>query len=437
VKGFSAWAKANWLILVLTGVALVALPTMLFFSSRLSAGLRKEVQTKADGDWKFIVSTSNITYTIHSVTEPDKKAFELSAVANKALIEKFAARREAITKQAALVGAEAIEFNRDDHKLLLADIFPRYKEGYEQLGPIKFAEAYIRAHADLLKAVNAGGPVDSDALAAQLEDFRQQQISRVTSQSGDAQMTEEETRKLTDELIALRLGRCRQHAASLDFFADDSIFIGVPVKPPERAPTLSTFWDWQMRYWISSDLLRAAATANSGSTTGVPGGVVKRVLRISIDPPPYPEVPDAYKPGEGEAITPQTKDPAPIDYRASITGRYSDPSSGNQYYDVRTASLDVIVSSERLPQFFDALAATNFMTVLECQLEAVDPLEDLREGYFYGDEHVVKARLTIETIWLRAWTKPYMPASVRTALAVVEDPAPPPAEGAEGGGGPN
>ena len=70
------------------------------------------------------------------------------------------------------------------------------------------------------------------------------------------------------------------------------------------------------------------------------------------------------------------------------------------------------------------------MTVIDMDLEAVDAYAALKEGYDYGQEHVVKATLTIETIWIHAWIKPWMPATVRTALGVPADPAP--AEAAEG-----
>ena len=51
-------------------------------------------------------------------------------------------------------------------------------------------------------------------------------------------------------------------------------------------------------------------------------------------------------------------------------------------------------------------------------LTRVEPLVDLREGYDYGDDHVVKASFTLETIWLREWRKAAMPPKVQQALGM-------------------
>jgi hypothetical protein len=107
------------------------------------------------------------------------------------------------------------------------------------------------------------------------------------------------------------------------------------------------------------------------------------------------------------------------DASASVTGRVSH--DGNQLYDVRPVTLSLIVSSERLPEILDAISSTNFMSVIDLDVSRVDPWEDLKQGYYYGDEHVVRVDLTIETIWLRQWLKAYMPATVKTLMKVKDD----------------
>ena len=53
-------------------------------------------------------------------------------------------------------------------------------------------------------------------------------------------------------------------------------------------------------------------------------------------------------------------------------------------YDVRKAKLLLIVSSAKLPEFFDAVARTNFMTVTGIAMEKVDSWGELANGYYYG-----------------------------------------------------
>jgi hypothetical protein len=434
VKGFAEWAKTNWLILVLSVVALAALPTMFYFSSKMSGNLRAGIQKTAEQEYRE-VGTFTLTYSLPLVKAPDQKAFERSMEANKVYIEQFAAKREAIKAQAAQVGKEAIEFNKNGHKLLLDGVFPKYAEGESQTNSYKFAEACIAAYPQLLKRIKAGTPPDSVSLAGQLTDYHQQQKTRILSQVGGTSLSKEDEEKLTKEMLDQRIGRYRQRASEISVYAEPIVFIDVPManqEPSKDLPPLTRYWDWQMRYWINEDLIKAVAQANSSSTTGVPGGVVKRILKITIDAPQYNDVADNLLPGQAgiDEITITTKDPAPSSIAVSVTGRYNTIGSGNQYYDLRNATVEMIVSSARLPEFFDALTKTNLMTVLKVDLDRVEPLDDLREGYFYGDEHVVKATLQIETLWLRGWTKPLMPAYVKKGLGVAEDPggesAPPP-----------
>ena len=115
----------------------------------------------------------------------------------------------------------------------------------------------------------------------------------------------------------------------------------------------------------------------------------------------------------------------------SLTGRVSGIETDNQLYDVRHIEAEMIIATRHIPLFLNALATTNFMTVLDIDLERVEPLADLAEGYYYGEDHVVKARFLIESLWLREWVAPLMPPEVRGPRGI-EDPA---AEGSDPGQG--
>jgi hypothetical protein len=149
-------------------------------------------------------------------------------------------------------------------------------------------------------------------------------------------------------------------------------------------------------------LLKAVDTANrSGERrTGVPDSVVKRIESISLSPLDVPD-PNAASSGAPSAPT-------------SITGRQS--GGGNGLYDIRNAKMSVIVSSAKLPQFFDAISRTNFMSVTGLYVEDVDEWAELENGYYYGSEHVVRAVVDIETVWLRSWMSPLMPPDIRNLL---------------------
>jgi hypothetical protein len=163
--------------------------------------------------------------------------------------------------------------------------------------------------------------------------------------------------------------------------------------------------------------------ANSDRLSGampIPEAPVKRVerLRISGINLPAPAAAgadttsDPYA-GSGRSVMPGgsgSGDGAGA-RPATHTGRASEGA-----YDVRTVELTVVADSQRLPALFEALGRVNYMTVVGVELAPVDVWADLEQGYFYGDDHVVRATVTIETVWLRSWTLPLMPDRVRQAV---------------------
>jgi ribosomal protein L12E/L44/L45/RPP1/RPP2 len=99
----------------------------------------------------------------------------------------------------------------------------------------------------------------------------------------------------------------------------------------------------------------------------------------------------------------------------SITGRHN--ASDNKLYDVRHATITAVVSSAGLPAFVNAISRTNFMSVIGLDFFPADAWGDLDKGYYYGTDHVVRAVIKVETIWLRGWTEALMPQTFKDALA--------------------
>jgi hypothetical protein len=182
------------------------------------------------------------------------------------------------------------------------------------------------------------------------------------------------------------------------------------------------------------DVMRSVATVNApGKDQGVRGSIVKRIEKLAVDPDPAlaggpaaptdPNAPAAAPAGAGGA------DQA-TDYTKSVTGHKS-----GGLYDVRTATLICVVRTQDVPKLFDALAETNMLTVTSVQFTKVDLSSELKSGYFYGDgEHVTRATITLEALWLREWTKDWMPKEVKVALGLeAPDPNAAPAPGSTPG----
>ena len=118
-------------------------------------------------------------------------------------------------------------------------------------------------------------------------------------------------------------------------------------------------------------------------------------------------------------LAPASEPPGEPDYSLSISGR----GASNSLYDLITVDVTFVVSSERLPEIYDAVQRYGFATITDVDITQVDAWRDLEEGYSYGSEHVVRMDMTLELIYLRSWTTATMPASVKAGLGIQEQDA--------------
>jgi hypothetical protein len=397
-------------------VALAVLPTAWYFAEQMRTKDMAEFQdrVKKDGDG-INENAAKLTYYL-TATDGAGKVMERSGLVNEALIKRYGEMWTDIQAKIGGVSEAGIKFNQGDHKLLIDGLFPppandqvlTANKGRE------FVENDIQFHKKLLADMKAGEPAKSEDVAKLLGERRSAEEARVRAELG-RDLNAQEQAKLTEELVAMRVNALRRRAGEIAVFADMTIFDGLPASVPEQAPSPSLAWFMQERAWIDQDICRAVSLANAASSSGVADAPVKRIVKIKSswdagsDRAPQPS---AYEPGD---------DKPPLNFNISITGRSSGPGSRNRWYDVRPVTIEAVVSSQKLPQFLNALTATNFMSLLDLDLARVEPLTDLREGFSYGDEHVVRATIVLETIWLREWRKPAMPPDVKAALGMVEN----------------
>ena len=63
------------------------------------------------------------------------------------------------------------------------------------------------------------------------------------------------------------------------------------------------------------------------------------------------------------------------------------------------------------------------LTVYHSDIVVVNSLAKEQEGYFYGPVPVVTLTLRCEELFMRSWTRPLMPPSIKQYLNVQEAPA--------------
>jgi len=454
LKPVLAWIKANLLIVIFSLVILAVLPAAYFVSSAWGNSVRKEQADKAGKELSRIKGAM-VDYSIPAY-EAGAQPVSFKSEPNARITEWFKARREELAKQAGEIFTRAVEFNqgkgpdaaavwRTEHRPLIPGLFP--KPAPDQAQPLIYAfedsilgkRGSVTPYQQLLDSIGAGQRADVLRLSEIITDLRNREAEKITVQKRE--LTPAEHADLEKQLTERRLAEYQNHArtfsvyASKDIFPTDtragvSIATGDSLLPAELNPDRLFLYQWDL--WVLSDLLGAVRVANAGPDgrpLPVEQSVVKRILSIGLADPEgiiqnNDAMPDAFAAAPAAPATPGL---VPLDPTRSITGRGSGPN--NTVYDVRRGSITAIVASDRVPEFLSAIERTNFMTVTGLEVSTVNIWEDLKEGYYYGTEHVVQVKVEIESVWLRAWMAPLVPDGIKSLLQFPD--APPPPEGAD------
>jgi len=441
VKPVLAWVKSNLVIVIALAVAIIAIPVCLVFSSKMNAKLRNAVQQDVSSVLGQLNGLS-VDYAIPAPS-PAETAWTLRSAPNQLRNQAVERELAKLTAQSEGVRSLAIERNKGDKRLLIPStspentLFPAPANESARVRLLtEMTEKWLEAHATLLKDARAGTPPSAEELFTQLESRRTRLTHERVSGRVKQELEPEEQADIARQLAQERLSAYRAQAQRITFYADPSVFRNVEPWPADRGvPKLEQAWEWQWEYWINQDIIAALAKANA--EPGVPWkpvntAPVKRILEIDVAPFGLNQSTGDTSGGrgrggaeeEGGGAAPASPDPsAPIEpnYSVSPTGRAGWPDVPNGLYDVRYATVTIVVDINRLPKVLDAIATTNFMSVVDVDVRAFDRQGDLAQGYFYGDAPLAIATIKIETIWIRSWMKPWMPESVRTELGIPAD----------------
>ncbi len=417
------WLKENWLNVALIAVAVIALPVMYFVSSGMNASTRKAVEAdiaKQNSELQGV----KVDYRLEPVT-PDEKGLQITMPPNAATTDAMKSLLIKTKEQAASVKARMLSFNKGDRSVLVEGLFPAPASKIDE-GPLAddMARRVIPAHADLLRRVGALAAPDQAEVTQRVDELRFREEETTKANRPDGKLTDEDRKAVTEKLSKARLEIYSARALQARFYAEPSVFVSLKPWAEKEPPTLAQCWEWQWEYWVHEMVLGGLANANSDSNSGVFGAALKRLERIEV-------APLADKGPGGEAPSDPTA-AVPSDPLKSLSTRAAWPYAPNGLYDIRYAEVTILAASDRLPRIIDALSETNLMTVVGMDVRAADDLgEHLRQGYVYtrGGDHIVRARLRVETVWLREWLAGLMPDIVKARLGY---PGVAPLPGAEG-----
>lgn len=444
------WVKKNLLVLIPVVVALIAVPVMVFFSMKMTEELKTGVESdlsRAQNDLRGF----DVNYSIPS-TEPGRPGFEASRRPTDTLTRAVRDRRESIVGQSEQVKDAAIARN-EAGKTLLVDgeteseqLFPQPINDSARIRLTnRFLAEWPAAHDRLLETFGLGMPPDASELTEAIRRTRDREIERITRGRISQELDEDDLAAIRAVLVQQRLAAYRARANETRVYGDASIFLELarwlPWTSTTVLPSQEQLWDWQEAYWIHEDLLRGIVAANTGpmgEPLNVVEGPVKRVLALDIEPWVSARETGGGRGGRGSdqpsgpsGPGPDGSSPIPPDFTWAHTGRFGFPNKPNALYDVRSATVELILDPLRMPQVIDAINRTNFMTVLEHRMRTIPPGSDLSFGFDYGQLNLVQATLRVELVYFREWRLPAMPTEIRARLGLSTDN--PDATGADDG----
>ncbi|MEZ6319136.1 MAG: hypothetical protein R3B49_10350 [Phycisphaerales bacterium] len=430
MSGILSWIKGHLLIVVSGVLILLFLPAG-FVGSRM---WNTKIRAKAEDEYKKqdreLSGQQRVQYTLPAVLEGES-AVEEARAPNARVTDYYASRKQTREEQVGEIVERATAFNRESHDVLVPGLFPEASSAREQvtlLGEFRRRlvgdERQAGVYELFLRRQGAGSPPDPEEISGVLNEAQQRLQDQLnagasTSSGRATTATPEQQKAMQDELAAQRIALYAARADDLTYYVlPDAItgaaapgFASVPTATYTANPTIEQAFGWQWDEWVLTDVLRAVAAANSdavGAPLGVPAAPIKRVDKIAVR---FKSLAPKVADDSGRSSSAGEASPTP-----TYTGRLE---AAGTDFDVRMVRLEAIVAPSKLPRFFDALAKTNYMTVTGLQLDPVDPWTEIDAGYYFGSDSVARATIDIETVWLRSWTGPLMPPSVREALGVV------------------
>jgi hypothetical protein len=470
MKNVLAWIKAN-LVTVVSAVLMLVSIGVIGWAVSYGGGAAKEASAEVTKMARDLDSHTNVTvpFPPEDVDAPpeDISGITITKATLKHLDEVYGKMNREYDK----TYKPFVQINQQGHYLLVPGVLPTTDASHlRHEARTAYRDAFVRMFEPYdenmpgAPRLNASGPLSPDELQFELQRVAEgYRPSTYKASAGGGGLSEADRKAIEGQKAERAEEMLLDQARSIHLYADTNILSsGFPFQVggwsmATGLPTFKQIWDGHMELWVQQDIVRAIGLANEvdKADRSVIDSPVKRLISIDVIPgyvgldtlggmgvkgsiktsstgsgtAQYGgggQVSVGYGGGGAQVGGPQgapaavagsPDDALSVDYNAGPSGRTS-----NVIYDVKHARMVAIVDYQQLPKLFDAISEVNFMSVLDCQITDVDEYDALLEGYVYGSGDAVQVDMLIETIWLREWTRPWMPDVVKEHLGI-GDPA--------------
>ena len=225
---------------------------------------------------------------------------------------------------------------------------------------------------------------------------------------------------------AVLRARVNKARSSRMYYDPERTFHAVLSRLESTAPTPEDMWYAQVSLWIQQDVVKGIADINDDAASKASGDAsvaampVKRLVGIRVlgyelqgkSRLQFPSVIDLPAIGE------QTAQP-------SFTGLVTTPDPSNPF-DVLRFEVGIVVDQRDLMRVVDSICRRNYFKVIGISYDQVNrDRDETAEGYLYGPDPVVFARLSFEGYMARDVFDELKPEAVRVKLG--QSTAAPPA----------
>ncbi len=460
MKSVIGWIKSN-LVTVASVIVILASIGVIVWSVMMGGAAASEASDELNKMARQLRSFEDTTVPFPPANVDDPPESISNVVINEATLKRLDEVYGKMTREYGQVFDPIIDRNQTGHTLLVPGVLPQTNANHlRHETRTAYRDAFVAMldpyeettpDAPRLNAIGALNPAELEyELRLVEEGFR----PTGTPEADRRNLKEQKERRAKELLV----DRARSAHIYADTFPQSP---GFPFQVDAWSlqtglPSYNQIWNSHMDLWIQQDIVKAIGIANKveDPELSVVEAPVKRLISITVisgnvgtdsqggmgvvgedrasgagGAAGYGAAAGygggGYVGGYGGAQPAETEAPVAtagspdqalgVNFKIGPSGRIS-----NVIYDVRHARVVMIVDYQQLPALFSAVNKVNFMTVLDCQIRDVDEYEALLQGYVYGQGDAVRVDMLIESIWLREWTKQYMPDDIKKALGIVD-----------------
>ena len=415
--------KKNWVSILCGVIALIAVIAIPTFVSSQQKQLQNDLNKRKE---TYDTAAALLAKQRHQPVvslDPNAPAVPLNGFPSPKVIEQGIAAMSKVQAQSQELKKLAASMNA--HQLLVEGSLPSPKDSY------MFQQAYLRQfQTEIPQALNSITPPTEEAIRAE-HDRREKDMTDkwphdpVTHEILNKPALDQNIQRMSITLPEeMRINAATQHKIYMDPSSSLSMHPGLQPGNGGMSRQLDaeTVWYAQMGLWVQQDVVNTIAELNKDSHD-VEHSPVKQLLQILVAsdknmyaiPSPPEGTPAVVASATPTVATNTDADPLPKDFTVSPTGRIC-----NGVFDVVHFTVSMNVQAADINRVIQGLERGRLLTVFQTDIQAVNSAEMKQLGYYFGSNPVATITLNCEELFMRDWTRPYMPPPVKQLLNVQE-----------------